>query len=534
VWGLDAGMLLDELLITNDRNFVPVPPALTVPGDQTIDELTTLTATNTAVAADSSATALTFSLTAAPNGVTLDPVPGVLTWTPTEEQGPSTNLIAVQVTDNGSLPLVEIKGFSVIVQEVNNGAPVLSAPGDQIIDEESALVLACSFSDPDLPTIPPSFSLLSAPDGMSINPATGVIVWVPTEAQGPSTNLVTVEVSDNGPSPLTDTNSFTVVVNEVNRAPVLTVPPDKAIHGPATLVVTNIATDPDLPANTLTFSLVSAPPGVSLDPITGVLTWTPAADQRPSTNLITVEVTDDGSPPLSDFGSFTVAVNDVNGAPILMTPPDQTVNELTTLTVTNRAIDPDVPADTLTFSLVSAPPGVMLDANTGLLTWTPTETDGPGTNLITVQVSDNGSPQLTDTKSFAVVVREVNRAPVLSVPANQTLDELTTLVVTNLATDPDVPTNTLTFSLASAPPGVMLDASTGVLTWTPTEAQGPSTNVIAVKVTDNGSPPLSDTETFTIFVQEANRPPVLTPPTDETIVELTTLQAKFTAADPDL
>src|SRR5260370_8582183 len=99
-----------------------------------------------------------------------------------------------------------------------------------------------------------------------------------------------------------------------------------------------------------------------------------------------------------------------------------------------------------------------------------------------------------------VVVNEVNSAPVLTVPPNQTIDELSALVVTNTATDTDLPANTLTFALVSAPSGVTVDPTTGVLTWTPTEAQGPSTNTITVKVTDNGTPPLTATNSFTLAV----------------------------------
>src|SRR5439155_5070666 len=115
-----------------------------------------------------------------------------------------------------------------------------------------------------------------------------------------------------------------------------------------------------------------------------------------------------------------------------------------------------------------------------VLSSTPTEAQGPSTNLITVRVTDNGAPPLSDTKSFTVVVTEANRAPVLTVPTDQTVTELSTLTITNTASDADVPANTLTFSLVSAPNGVNLDPSSGVLTWTPTEAQGPSTDLITV------------------------------------------------------
>src|SRR6185436_11855592 len=153
-------------------------------------------------------------------------------------------------------------------------------------------------------------------------------------------------------------------------------------------------------------------------------------------------------------------------APALTVPADQAVTELSTLTVTNTASDADVPANALTFSLVSAPSGVNLNSATGVLTWTPTEAQGPSTNLFTMKVTDNGAPQSSDTKSFTVVVAEANSAPVLTVPADQAVTELSTLTITNTASDADLPANALTFSLVLTPSGVNLDAATGVLTWT--------------------------------------------------------------------
>jgi hypothetical protein len=83
--------------------------------------------------------------------------------------------------------------------------------------------------------------------------------------------------------------------------------------------------------------------------------------------------------------------------------------------------------------------------------------------------------------------------------------------------DPDLPFNTLTFSLLpGAPPGVSVNPTNGVLTWTPTEAQGPSTNLIGVAVTANGSPPLSATNFLILIVNEVNRPPVLIVPGEQT------------------
>src|SRR5207244_3452478 len=123
---------------------------------------------------------------------------------------------------------------------------------------------------------------------MTINPATGAISWTPTEAQGPSTNIVNVSVTDNGVPSLSVTNTFQVIVNEVNLAPVLTVPADQTMAEQTALNVSVSATDADLPANSLTFALVSAPTGMTINPASGAISWTPTEGQRASTDVVRV------------------------------------------------------------------------------------------------------------------------------------------------------------------------------------------------------------------------------------------------------
>src|SRR5205807_1367094 len=148
-----------------------------------------------------------------------------------------------------------------------------------------------------------------------------------------------------------------------------------------------------------------------------------------------------------------------------------------------------IPANVLTYTLLNPPSGAAIDSN-GVIIWTPTEAQGPGTNVITTLVTDNGVPSMSATNSFIVVVTEVNSAPVLPIQSDLTIAEETTLILTNTATDSDIPANVLTYTLVNPPTGASID-SNGVIAWTPTEAQGPSTNVITTIVTDDGMPNLS-------------------------------------------
>src|SRR5690606_28165619 len=62
---------------------------------------------------------------------------------------------------------------------------------------------------------------------------------------------------------------------------------------------------------TLTFSLGQpALPESTIDPVTGVFEWTPPAIWGPSTNLVSIIVTDSGVPSLSATQTFAIIVRD--------------------------------------------------------------------------------------------------------------------------------------------------------------------------------------------------------------------------------
>jgi hypothetical protein len=91
-----------------------------------------------------------------------------------------------------------------------------------------------------------------------------------------------------------------------------------------------------------------------------------------------------------------------------------------------------------------------------------------------------------------------NNPPTLTPIPDQTVNEGSTLAVHVVASDPDAG-QALRFSLdPGAPPGAAIDPISGAFTYRP--ADGPTKATVTVRVTDNGSPPLSATATFTINV----------------------------------
>ena len=100
-------------------------------------------------------------------------------------------------------------------------------------------------------------------------------------------------------------------------------------------------------------------------------------------------------------GTLTV----FNSAPVLGAVAGQWIGEGNTLTLAMSATDPDLPAQSLTYSLApGAPAGASLDAGTGIFTWTPPVTGFSRTNSITVRVTDNALPSQEASTQFDVVV----------------------------------------------------------------------------------------------------------------------------------
>ncbi len=345
-----------------------------------------------------------------------------------------------------------------------NSTPVLPHQSNRTVNELAQLIVTNTATDLDVPGNGLAYFLLTGPPGASID-SSGVVTWTPTEAQGPSTNTVVTVVTDDGIPPLSATNAFDVVVTEVNLPPMLPPLNDATIDGLTELVVTNTAADADVPANRLSYRLLVAPSGAAIDS-SGVITWAPSVGNPSSTNTFTTVVTDDGMPALSATNTFSIVLRRANNAPVLAAIDDYTINPGERLSITTSATDVDIPPNRLTFTLVSSPEGAHIDALSGVVSWRPTVAQSASTNVIAVQVADDGAPVLTDVKAFSVIVRAAG--PIILVPVS-VIDGQWTMTVQGVA----------------GPDYVILRSST-LTDWTPFITNSPAS--MPWTVTDTNGP----------------------------------------------
>ncbi|MBK8047196.1 MAG: putative Ig domain-containing protein [Anaerolineales bacterium] len=185
-----------------------------------------------------------------------------------------TDLITFGTNDTGNTgsggPLQDSDEVSVAVNPLND-APVLDPIGNKTGDETTLITFGANATDIDGSDTLVYSLLPGAPAAATIDAATGIFTWTPGEADGQGDYPITVQVADNGVPVLTDAETLTITVNEINNAPVLDPIGDQVGDEDALVTFDANATDSD-GIDILDYSLgAGAPAGATIDPATGGL-----------------------------------------------------------------------------------------------------------------------------------------------------------------------------------------------------------------------------------------------------------------------
>jgi subtilisin-like proprotein convertase family protein len=487
-----------------------VPPIFTYPtnGDVfTNIETTLFTLPCQAVDSNTPPLPLTYGLTKAdPTNMIINSSSGVISWTPTEAQGPSTNTIYVSVS-NGDYGVTN--SFTVVVEE-SNLPPVLPVIPDQVVDVPGTLTVANTATDPDIPINTLTYQLLAPPAGATIDPNSGIIMWTPTAAQAGSSYVITTIVTDYNPwavnsQHLSATNSFSVVV--ASSVPVGT---------PQTNTV---------PSGVTSWFAVHVPKNAVF--ATNILLY--------ATNLpVNVWYSTNVPPTTTNANDYDLMPNATSGVSVL-TPTSTPTNIVPGGTYYLGVQNPNAVAVGYSVEvdfLLSVPISSIIHTNIGgtngyLLTWF-------GHSNYLFEVKWAGNLASAHWNSFTNVISYNPAYPAIATnaqfnffddgsqtgglgpwrfyqlelflqpPGALALPVQTSyvasvgvpLVVTNTATETNV-----NYVLRTAPTPSMIPTETnGIIWWTPAAADAGGEFKFTTVVTDNGVPPLSATNAFTVFV----------------------------------
>lgn len=438
---------------------------------------------------------LIFEVVSPISGVTISQIPNgdadaVLRFTP-NSAGSTEVVIAVSDLRGGRVE----QRFSLTATSSNvNVAPIIHSVPRLEIPAGQTWTYMVSAEDPNADPI--SLHLTSAPNDLKLESSTRILSWTPTATQM-GVHPVVLRV-DDGRGGITS-QSFQLVVTEdsENHTPRIVSPPSAFRATLGEEFAYDMRAE-DVDGDPVEWTLVEAPHGASLDRRYGTLRWQPSAEQLGNQRFV-VSASDPIG--MESTQSFSLLVSGSNLAPSIVSRPlsEAIVDERYVYGV--RAIDPE--NDALSFRLLQGPQGMTIDKDRGILRWTP-HAGQIGTATVVVEVSDirgNSSKQVIQV-AVSNVVR--NAEPIITSRASfrARVDAVYQYDVN--AVDPEG--KSIAFSLLTAPQGMQIDASSGMITWTPTSAQVGSHLVQVAAIDSQGG---RGVQRFAILVR-INQAPVIT------------------------
>ena len=415
--------------------------------------------------------------------------------------------------------------------------------------------------DADLPAQALTFSLVGGADQAKFTITNGGVLSflsapdfeAPTDIGGDNTYEVTVQVDDGEGG--TNTQTINVTVTAVNdNNPSFTSVDAVSIPENSTSVLTVTATDADLPAQQVTFSLFGGADQSKFSITSGgVLSFIAAPDFEIPTDdngdniyVVTVQASDgNGGTAMQTINVTVTGVNDNN--PVFTSPSTANVAENTTAVQTVMATDADQPSQLLTYSIAGGADQAKFGITSGgVLTFnsapdfeTPTDDNGDNIYVVTVEASDGDGGIAMQT--ISVTITGVNdNDPVFTSSDTVNVPENSTAVTTVIATDADLPAQILTYSIAGGADQAKFSITNdGILTFksapdfeAPTDANGDNTYVLIVQASDGSRSSLQALLVMVSAVNEDN--PVFTSPALASVSENSTAIMTVTATDADL
>lgn len=483
-----------------------------------------------------STSAIRYRLTTAPRGMTIDSVSGLVRWTTTATVTPNTVRVAIRaslattanvnVTQTFSITLLPESAAQATVRFVGE-APRTASVGAQYVYQAFAYYGV----DPVLASPPRTqngtiqYSLVNAPQGMTIDATRGTVRWIPSAA---GTVQFSIRATSTTIASASATQSVEVRVTEA-RPVFVTNPSTEAFVGQqyiynaiAALQGVNFLTlttgtrpgeatiVPIVQRVPMAYTLVEAPSGVTVEANTGIVRWLPTSLPTTATvrillrasvvggsttQTVTQEIRLRVIEPRMNFTSQPS--RSAIGGQNYVYQPSVSYGNLTSLN--SSVARPDGSSvSAFSFSLVNAPQGMTIDATRGTLRWA---VNISGLITISVRAALVANPSITTTQTYQL---SVAAAPITvrftTEPSTVNVDVGREFVYRARAEASRTTTATIIYSLGTAPAGMTIDSLTGDVRWTPMIAGQFALEIIA-RLANGTARPAEARQRFTVYAR---------------------------------
>jgi len=406
-------------------------------------------------------------------------------WNTTDYQNGTYCIRIVAHDNNLSIPLsVEAvtKPF-IIYHPKPNALPVvqLLSPQNNTMLNDTSIVLKWTGWDDDADPLF-YYIFFDDVDGSSLvseTDATEYSMWDLVKGKTYYWTIIAYDGKDH--CPCKDIWSFSIYSPPINRPPkIVGLPPNEATVGIEYLFYVN-ATDEDK-TDILQYAIDNPPPGMSIMPSSGLISWTPTEKQL-GVQRIRFNITD---------GKLFILYEFIITVLPAFVPPDYNITIISSPPLNAQVgvkysyqviIEGEYSPSEILFNLDKSPSGMTINS-TGYLFWIPQQLQ-IGQNLIIINASNSTTYYLQD---FIIIVSPIpythqNRNPVIISTPNALIIQVGHEFRYQVyAQDPDS-NDTLSYSLSNAPSSMTIN-KTGLIIWKPKE-QDIGTIYFNISVRDN-------------------------------------------------
>lgn len=316
-------------------------------------------------------------------------------------------------------------------------------------------------------------------------------------------------------------DTVTITVANVNALPTANAGMDQTINEAATVTLSGTASDADGDTVTYAWTQTSGTTVTLSDPATAGPTFTaPTLTTNAPTVLEFQLIVNDGLG-ASAADTVTIAVHNLNAAPVANAGTDQTVQEGAGVTLdATGSTDPD--SDTITVAWTqTAGPNVALSSGTGLApTFTAPTLSSNVPVVLTFQATAADPLGANAADTVTITVQNVNQAPVaIAGPGQQVNEGAAVQLAGSASNDAESDSLTFTWTQTSGPTVTLTGANTANPSFmAPTLASNaPATLVFRLVVSDGSLS--SSPATVSVDVANINQPPIAAAGADQTVAE---------------
>lgn len=334
---------------------------------------------------------------------------------------------------------------------------------------------------------PTSFAATGRPAWLTLDTSTGVLSGVPSSSTTTPINVALTATNGSGAG---NAKTLAISVSPAPATPVVTSP--ATASGQVNSVFTYPITATETPTS---FVALNLPPGLTLNPTTGVVSGTPTQAGAFNSTLRAANAAGLGAPL-----TLTFSITPAPAAPAITSASSVTGKVGTTFTYAIVA----TPGTILGYNLTGTLPlGLSLNTTTGVISGQPA---APGLYLVNLTATSAAGTSLP--QQLIIAVNPADNVPVITSPifAIATAGSAFTYTITGTnmpATTPFPPSVTL--DAVDLPLGLAVNPSTGVIEGAPSASGVFTASLVGTNAAGTG--PI---RSLTIFVQPAPTAPVIT------------------------